>query len=113
MDVNEFTKKLYALKIGSKLQVKDTSTFLRVPGGWIYKHSFRNTSTCCFVPYTEDFKAWDFEMELKCCFSCLSTDIVLQKTEGRWRVICENCGANSGLKTDKVSCVKTWNIVPR
>jgi len=42
---------LYSMKPFEKYTTETKDTFIRVPGGWVY----RTNVGCCFVPYDNEF----------------------------------------------------------
>ena len=124
MKENKFAQKLFKMQIGESVTLKKgedfEGEFLRVPSGWIYRYYFRGNVTSCFVPYSEECRYWDMDLSLAPCPFCSSTDIVLSsipsgesRKDINWEIKCLSCGANSGIKNDKINVVKAWNDVWR
>ena len=115
MKENKLTKRLYKLSIGESVSIKKKDgtpegTFIRVPSGWIYRYISRYGTTSCFIPYTEDIKYWDMELEVKRCPFCKSTDvIVMEHNKNIWYVYCNSCMAKSSSRYDKLDAIKSWN----
>jgi hypothetical protein len=110
--------KLYKMQIGSLLNIKNKvgeleGAFIRIPSGWIYRYVFRGQSSCCFIPYTEDIKYWDHDLELGSCPYCRSIDIVLIKSDitSQWHVCCGSCQARGPERDMRRDAVENWNKV--
>ena len=118
--MNDFTKKLYKLAIGKTITLKrkDGSTigvFLRVPSGWVYRYTLRNSSCCCFIPYTEDMNFWDIELPINKCPFCASVNVLVNATDvddsSKYRVTCSECNAATKRYDTKYSATKAWNSI--
>lgn len=112
---NKFVKRLYEMKIGGKVQLNigesDEGTFIRVPSGWIYRYVSRNNCTSCFIPYTEEIRYWDSQLDIKPC-KCGSTEVFLIRkddTSEKWCVQCDSCMASSSMRKDRTDAIKSWN----
>jgi len=124
MRTNKFLEKLLNMRVGGKLEVKNKNTesegtFLRVPSGWIYRYVSRALVTACFIPYAEDIKQWDVNLEIHSCSSCKSADVVLSNVKERpidvddWEVVCQSCNASSGKKKNQIDALVAWRRMNR
>jgi len=114
--MNELTKKLFKLEIGKSLTVKNTTggtsgTYVRVPSGWIYQYSVRNSACCCFIPYSEEIDQWDMDLDIKKCPFCNSKEVFVVRGEYRFKVSCADCKAATKEYNKKEDAVSVWNSI--
>jgi len=116
--MNTFAKKLYKLELGKSLTLKKKDgtvdgVFTRVPSGWIYRYSMRNSTCCCFIPYSEEIYYWDIDLPIKSCPFCTSTNVFLIPVENgnnkKYKISCEDCGASIREYEDKSKAIAIWN----
>ena len=114
--MNELTKHLYKIDIGKTLVIKNKKgesegTFLRVPSGWVYRYSLRNSSCCCFIPYSEDISHWDMDLEINMCPFCKSKNVFVLSNNTRFKVSCSDCKAGTKEYDTKEDAVEIWNSI--
>lgn len=104
-------KDMYAMKLNDEISLDRYNDILRVPGGWIYKHSTEGqngawTTNCVFVPHNDEFKDGGADL-MKPCDACDGVGDILQGdgSDSMGTLIpCEVCnGAGENIGTDEVT----------
>lgn len=118
--ISNVTKKMYSMQVGSNFRLRnkigeDMGLVIRVPSGWIYLYLFRGMPTSCFIPYTDSQEICDTSITINPCWSCKSTNVVLQSNidDIKWEIRCDNCGASSGFRLRKEEVIEIWNSIKR
>jgi hypothetical protein len=114
--MNELTKKLYTLDVGKQLLLKNKKgdvegTFIRVPSGWIYRYTLRNSSCCCFISYSEDIQQWDEDLVIHKCHFCNSKNVFVIVEDKKFKINCSDCGTTTKKYDTKNDAVSTWNSI--
>lgn len=114
--MNELTKKLYKIEVGKSLTIKSKNgelegSFLRVPSGWIYRYTIRNSACCCFIPYSEEVNYWDMNLEIRLCPFCKSKNVFVVYGESKFKVSCSDCRAATKEYDTKKDAVEIWNSI--
>jgi hypothetical protein len=61
MTEEEYSERIYGLKLGEMFFPNNSSSWIRVPGGWVYG----DLQGTCFIPFNNEFKPSPYKPKTK------------------------------------------------